>query len=190
MKKLFAFLAASLIAVSMVPAVSAAESTSSDNTVYYYVDREGAMYELSEDQYTEVMTEDNLEMVVARDEVTPVSSMKGRDYVGETETTPDQEARYTGRWTFKDELVRDGYKLTFSQSGGRAFTVRVMPSKSAYLIAGASGSHPFETPAEYVTSDGGIVLTSEYPAGYKFYVINAYNGYDIEVDATIEVTKA
>ena len=44
---------------------SAAESTSSDNTVYYYVDREGAMYELSEDQYTEVMTEDNLEMVVA-----------------------------------------------------------------------------------------------------------------------------
>ena len=75
MKKLFAFLAASLIAVSMVPAVSAAESTSSDNTVYYYVDREGAMYELSEDQYTEVMTEDNLEMVVARDEVTPVSSM-------------------------------------------------------------------------------------------------------------------
>ena len=51
-----------------------------------------------------------------------------------------------------------------------------MPSKSAYLIAGASGSHPFETPAEYVTSDGGIVLTSEYPAGYKFYVINAYNG--------------
>ena len=40
MKKLFAFLAASLIAVSMVPAVSAAESTSSDNTVYYYVDRE------------------------------------------------------------------------------------------------------------------------------------------------------
>lgn len=64
-----------------------------------------------------------------------------------------------------------------------------MPSKSAYLIAGASGSHPFETPAEYVTSDGGIVLTSEYPAGYKFYVINAYNGYDIEVDATIEVTK-
>ena len=50
-----------------------------------------------------------------------------------------------------------------------------MPSKSAYLIAGASGSHPFETPAEYVTSDGGIVLTSEYPAGYKFYVINAYN---------------
>lgn len=65
-----------------------------------------------------------------------------------------------------------------------------MPSKSAYLIAGASGSHPFETPAEYVTSDGGIVLTSEYPAGYKFYVINAYNGYDIEVDATIEVTKS
>ena len=76
MKKLFAFLAASLIAVSMVPAVSAAESTSSDNTVYYYVDREGAMYELSEDQYTEVMTEDNLEMVVARDEVTPVSSIE------------------------------------------------------------------------------------------------------------------
>ena len=129
MKKLFAFLAASLIAVSMVPAVSAAESTSSDNTVYYYVDREGAMYELSEDQYTEVMTEDNLEMVVARDEVTPVSSMKGRDYVGETETTPDQEARYTGRWTFKDELVRDGYKLTFSQPGGDVHLLLAMEKK-------------------------------------------------------------
>ena len=170
-----------------------------EKMLYYYISNDNNFYQLTEDQFNEVILNKNIQEVTARDNVAAIGKAEENKSLNTANNNEENYylsdlARITGRWTFDHDLDV-GVKMWYSRPGGAYFVVdtgesimfSLRPDQPCSLSFGVTGTTTYDESA-YIDQVNyfGITLASDNPGSYKFYCKNN-SDVDLTVSGAIDV---